>query len=229
MNGYITTREAKKILKVNEDTLRRWADSGKIPFIRTPGGQRLYDVQQYFSRATSIATPFEPPKTQENSKESICYCRVSSQGQKDDLKRQIAYMQERFPSHRIVSDVGSGINFKRRGLRTVLEMACKRQLSQVVVAYRDRLCRFAFELFEWIFLSNGVQLVVLNESVESSEQAELAEDLLAIINVFNCRVNGRRKYTKKETFKEDRSTEEGSFEAKEDGSKCDEEGEIKTF
>jgi len=70
-------------------------------------------------------------------------------------------------------------------------------VQQVVVAYRDRLCRFAFELVEWILQLHGVELLVLHQNVESSGQSELAEDLLAIINVFNCRVNGKRKYTKR--------------------------------
>ncbi|NBO39784.1 IS607 family transposase [bacterium] len=127
-------------------------------------------------------------------KESICYCRVSSHGQKEDLERQVSYMQERFPGYRIIRDIGSGINFKRRGLRTILELACKGYVSEVVVAYRDRLCRFAFELVEWLLSLHGVKLVVLNEDLEGSESGELAEDLLSIVHVFNCRIQGRRKY-----------------------------------
>ena len=184
MNAYyVTTREAKKILGVNEDTLRKWADNGLFPSIKTPGGHRLYSISQFLNRTE-----------EKNSKENICYCRVSSQGQRDDLQRQIQYMQEKFPEHKIISDIGSGINFKRKGLRSILEMASKGLINEVVVAYRDRLCRFAFELVEWILHLNGVKLMVLNKEMESSKSNELAEDLLAIINVFNCRVNGRRKY-----------------------------------
>mmetsp|Transcript_9767 Transcript_9767/g.29585 ORF Transcript_9767/g.29585 Transcript_9767/m.29585 type:complete len:144 (+) Transcript_9767:2038-2469(+) len=119
-------------------------------------------------------------------------------------------MQERFPGHRIVTDIGSGINFKRKGLRTVLALASKGSIDEVVVAYRDKLCRFAFELVEWILQTHGVKLLVLNDSLESSssDQSELAEDLLAIINVFNCRVNGRRKYKKSEKNPEKKETSE---------------------
>jgi predicted site-specific integrase-resolvase len=131
----------------------------------------------------------------------ICYCRVSSQGQKDDLQRQISFMRDHFPNHTIMSDIGSGINFKRKGLRTILEQSCKGLVEEVVVAYRDRLCRFAFELLQWIFQCHGVKLVVYNNGVEDEstgpDNGELAEDLLAIINVFNCRVNGKRKYQRK--------------------------------
>ena len=113
-------------------------------------------------------------------------------------------MQEKFPEHKIISNIGSGINFKRKGLRSILEMASKGLINEVVVAYRDRLCRFAFELVEWILHLNGVKLVVLNKEMESSKSNELAEDL-AIINVFNCRVNGRRKY-KSNTEDKERKT-----------------------
>lgn len=154
--------------------------------MRTPGGKRLYAINEFVGRQG------ESPK--EPQKEDVCYCRVSSTGQKEDLQRQVAYMQERFPGHRIITDIGSGINFKRKGLRTLLELAFKGHLREVVVCYRDRLCRVAWELFEWILCTHGVKLVVLNQAVEGSSNTELAEDLLAIIQVFNSRVNGRRKY-----------------------------------
>ena len=190
--GYITTKEAKRILGVKEDALRKWADNGLFPSIRTPGGQRLYNINKFLAERGVVQQ--QPEEIKEQQK--FCYCRVSSQGQKDDLQRQVAFMQEKFPNHKIITDIGSGINFKRKGLRSILELASKGCVSEVVVAYRDRLCRFAFELIEWIFQLNGVKLLVLNESMESSGQSELAEDLLAIVNVFSCRVNGRRKYSK---------------------------------
>jgi predicted site-specific integrase-resolvase len=187
MNGqFVTTRVARTTLNVNSSTLREWADNGLIKSIRTPGGTRLYDVNEYIQR-------FQQQPKEEN-KVSICYCRVSSNGQKEDLKRQVSKMQQEYPNHRIITDIGSGINFKRQGLKTILELTFARQLEEVVVSYRDRLCRFAFELLEWIFHQHGVKLLVLDSNMDSSTNSELAEDLLAIVNVFNCRVNGRRKY-----------------------------------
>ncbi len=203
--SFVPLRVAKKVLKVNECTLRKWADEGIIHSIRTPKGTRLYNIDKYIKNSE---TGSEETDTA-NQSISVCYCRVSSAGQKDDLQRQIQYMQERFPEHRIIKDIGSGINFKRSGLRSILELAMSGALKQVVVSYRDRLCRFAFELLEWIFSHNNVELVVLNATVESSESAELAEDLLSIIQVFNCRINGKRKYKKtKESIKEVESSEE---------------------
>lgn len=190
---FITTKKAKEALGVNEATLRRWADNGLFPSYKSPKGTRYYQVDQF------LKTQSETDKIESNSKQKICYCRVSSKNQKDDLQRQTLYMQTAFPKHRIITDIGSGINFKRPGLRTILELAGKGDVEEVVVAYRDRLCRFAFELIEWILQTNDVKLLVLHEAMDSSEQSELAEDLLAIINVFNCRVNGKRKYKKEKT------------------------------
>ena len=160
---YISTAKAKQILGVSEDTLRKWADGGMFPSIRTPRGTRLYNVSKFINNQLSI-------KEDEREKESYCYCRVSSQNQKDDLQRQIQYMQEHYPNHRIVSDIGSGLNFKRKGLRSLIELATKGGVGEVVVAYRDRLCRFAFELVEWFFQIHQVKVVVLNKEVDSSKE-----------------------------------------------------------
>ena len=199
MNGkqrqFVPLRVARAKLGISGVTLRDWADRSLISSIRTPGGKRLFDVDGFVANKYGETT-----QAKDDTKQSICYCRVSSVGQKDDLARQIDHMRSRFPNHRIVSDVGSGINFRRRGLRALLELVCSGGVSEVVVAHRDRLCRFAFELLEWLFHHHSVQLLVLNENVESaslSNSGELAEDLLAIINVFNCRINGRRKYGKR--------------------------------
>jgi predicted site-specific integrase-resolvase len=194
MHGFVTTKEAKKTIGVTDYTLRKWADAKLFPSIRTPTGQRLYNISKYVeSNKSGFGDDIE---TEEKKK--IVYCRVSSVGQKDDLQRQVDYMQSKFPNHTCIKDIGSGINFKRKGLRTILELANKGMVSEVVVAYRDRLCRFAFELVQWFFQINGVKLVVLHEQMDSSKESELAEDLLSIINVFNCRINGKRKYNKRD-------------------------------
>jgi putative resolvase len=185
---FIKSKEATKILKVDPSTLRRWADTKKIEFIRTPGGARLYNIKSL--------QPQELLKTVQNEKVSYTYCRVSTQGQKDDLGRQVSFMQNKFPNHKVITDIGSGINFNRKGLKTILEACLQGAVQEVVVAYKDRLCRFGFELIEWIFREHGVKLVVLNQEATSPEE-ELSRDLISIINVFSARINGRKKYKTK--------------------------------
>ena len=179
---YLSSRKACGILGVHETTLRRWAETGKIKFIRTASGQRKYDVDDYLGNA-------QPERT-------ICYCRVSSAKQRDDLDRQVVFMQEQFPKAEIIKDIGSGINFKRKGLLSILESALLGHKLRIVVAYKDRLGRFGTDLIKWVLERNGGELLVLNHSELSPEQ-ELTQDLLTILHVFSCRMHGLRSYRNK--------------------------------
>lgn len=176
---YVPTREYQKYHKVSATQLRAWADAGKIDSIRTPGGSRLYRFP--------VATESETVEQKD-----IIYCRVSSHKQRADLQRQKDYMVALFPEYKIVEDVGSGINWKRPGLLSILDDAIRGRVRTVAVANRDRLCRFAFELLQHLFEELGVRLVVVDGA--ESEERELADDLLSIVQVFCCRRNGRRKY-----------------------------------
>ncbi|PMB32376.1 IS607 family transposase, partial [Fischerella thermalis BR2B] len=130
----------------------------------------------------------------------VCYCRVSSTKQRDDLDRQIAYMQSLYPEAEIIKDIGSGINFKRKGLQTLLDRLMRGDKLTLVVACRDRLCRFGFELIQYMVEQNGGQIVVLENTIHCPE-SELTSDLLSILHVLSCRMHGLRKYSKK--IKED--------------------------
>ena len=176
---YVPSRKACLELGVHANTLRRWADEGKIRYIRTASGQRRYDCSSVEQNSIT--------------KKNYCYCRVSSSKQKDDLERQVQFMQSKYPDHTVLKDVGSGIDFKRKQLLFLLEECAMGRVGEIVVAYRDRLCRFGFELLEWFFSKNSVKLVVL-EQQELSPQQELVADLLSVITEFSCRVHGLRKY-----------------------------------
>lgn len=179
----LPSRKAAIKLGIHPNTLRSWEASGKIKAIRTASNQRLYDISSVLGEENSI-------------KKRICYCRVSSYKQKDDLQRQVDYLTNKYPNHEVITDIGSGLNFKRKGLQTILECAMRGTIEEVVVAYRDRLCRFGFELVQWIIEKNKGKLVVLDE-VQMSKEEEFAEDILSIIHVFSCRINGQRKYKTK--------------------------------
>jgi putative resolvase len=189
---YQGTHAVKQVLEVCGATLRQWADSGLITSFKTPGGKYRYLIDNIIS-GSSADSRTEEPQRPATEKLKFCSCRVSSLGQKADLDCQAQYMQSRYPEHTIIRDIGSSINFKRKGLQTILELAFRGRLEEVKVAYRVRLCRFAYELVAWIFHQHGVRLVVLNEEVGGCK-AELSQDLLAIVQVFRCRVNGKRKY-----------------------------------
>lgn len=151
---------------------------GKILTIRTPGGQRRFCVEEY-----------EP----EDNLQIILYARVSTTSQKDDLKRQVDYLQSIYPKAELITEVGSGLNFKRRKFLSILERILKSDISILVVAYSDRLVRFGFPLIEWLCKKAGCKLVVLDERKLSPEQ-ELVEDILSILHCFSSRLYGLRKY-----------------------------------
>ena len=183
---YVKLSEASKQLGLHANTLRKYADDGTIPSYKTPSGQRRFDVEAYL-RSESLSNEYI----------QICYCRVSSYKQKDDLERQIAFMQKSYPKAQIVKDIGSGINFKRKGLRSILERVLRGDKLEVVVAHRDRLARFGFELVEFLVEQNGGKVVVLSRSSTHSPEEELTKDLLTILHVFSCRMHGLRKYRSK--------------------------------
>lgn len=180
--SYVPLRKAIETLGLHPNTLRKYADRGKIKSIRNEAGQRLFDCNSYIKGATRTAV--------------ICYCRVSSPKQKDDLLRQEAYLLSLYPEAEVIKDIGSGINFKRKGLRSLLDRLLRGDQFILVVACRDRLLRFGFELIEYLVQSNGGKIVVLEQPVHCPE-SELTADLLSIIHVFSCRMHGLRKYGKK--------------------------------
>jgi predicted site-specific integrase-resolvase len=70
--------------------------------------------------------------------------------QKDDLERQIenvkTYLTAQGKPFEIISDVGSGINYAKKGLQELIRRIERNEVSKVVVLYKDRLLRFGIEL-----------------------------------------------------------------------------------
>jgi putative resolvase len=186
--GFIPLRKAVEATGLHPNTLRKYADEGKIRSIRNAAGQRLFDVDSFVNERKPQSDYF------------VCYCRVSSTQQRDALDRQVAYMQSLYPQAEIIKDIGSGLNFKRKGLQTLLVRFMRGDKFTLVVACRERLCRFGFELFEFMAEQNGGRVMVLSNPVHCPE-SELTTDLLSIIHVFSRRMHGLRKYGKK--IKED--------------------------
>lgn len=170
---------------ISKSTGRRWISSNKIIKQRKPSGHYLYLLPS--------SANFKIEKSANFFRKKIAYCRVSSIKQQDDLSRQIAFFQSQYPDYEIIKDIGSGLNFKRKGLLKLLELSNSGFVQQVVVSSKDRLCRFGFELVEWIFLQNNTKLLVL-EQVNKNPEQEFAEDILSILQVFACRWNGKRRY-----------------------------------
>jgi predicted site-specific integrase-resolvase len=136
---------------------------------------------------------------EELNKLKIIYVRVSSMSQKNDLERQKIYMQKRYPGYLLIEDIGSGLNFNRRGLRKIIKYAISGKIEELVVAYKDRLARFGFELIEDLIkeYSNG-RIIILNKNKDLEPEEELVKDMLQIMNIFTAKMNGLRKYKEKD-------------------------------
>ncbi len=178
--SYQKLRDAVRITGLHPNTLRKYADDGTIPSIRTPSGQRLFDIEAFIG--------------QHRDAQIIVYARVSSRKQTDALQRQVAYLKSKEPYAEVITDIASGLNFKRKGLKAILERSLQGHQLKLVVAHRDRLARFGFDLIEWLIERNGGQIVVLSKSHHTSPTDELLQDLLAILSVFTARLHGLRKY-----------------------------------
>jgi len=194
---YLRPEEASKLLKVTVRTLQLWEGKGKIKCVRTKGKHRRFLRTDVLSLLPSDKQPI--PKQR-----NICYCRVSTPSQKEDLERQVEYFSGKYPNHEIIKDIGSGINFKRKGFNSILESAIKGDVGEVVVTHKDRLCRFGFDLVRRIIEgdpSNG-KIVVLDKE-ETSPEKELVDDLLSIITVFSSRLYGLRSHSLKKKIKQE--------------------------
>lgn len=185
---YVTAGKATQILGVCFNTLQNWQRAGRIDGYKEEGRRWCYDVESYLKKEQEEHSP--TPRT------NVIYARVSSASQKSDLQRQSQLLRKKYPHYRLIQDVGSGLNFHRRGLLSLLELANQKKIGEVVVAYRDRLSRFGFELVEQVIRWGGGKVTVLYQK-DQSPQEELVEDLLSIVTVFSARVNGLRKYRKK--------------------------------
>lgn len=215
---YYSFKATRSILGVTPDTLRRWAQIGKLQTIRTPGNVRMFNKSSVENLIRTNCLAVKPKK------QAICYARVSSRKQMDDLERQVALFKDRFPDHLLVRDIGSGINWKRPGLRSILERASRGEISEIVVAHRDRLCRFGFELVEFV-LQNlfkcKLRILENNDASFKSSDSDLADDILSIVHIYSCRNMGRRRYTNtKQT-----TTQETNGEANEKDEETEEEEE----
>ncbi len=125
--------------------------------------------------------------------------------QKHDLARQIAYLREYYPDHILYKDVDSSLNWKRKCFKTLLELVLQGDVEEVVVTYQDRLCRLSFDLLKQIFKHFEARLIVLCKEANSSQEEELAQDLLSVVNVFVARNNGRRAAQLKSRRKKDKT------------------------
>jgi predicted site-specific integrase-resolvase len=205
MSKYISASTIQKTYEVSTATLRRWDEEKKVEAVRGPGGKRLYNADQ-------INQLFQKEEGQGRTKTRVCYARVSSEHQRGDLERQIEDLRKACPGREILSDIGSGVNFKRRNFQRLLERAFEGDIEEIAITYKDRLCRIGYDLVEFMLSKLGVKIKVMVPSespeTEGDSTKELADDLLSIVTVFVARYHGQRAAENKRRRKRERATQE---------------------
>jgi len=186
---YYSAKKVTQILGVTAQTLRNWDKEGKLkPTYVKSNGYRYYSEE-------AILSYTQERKTKKNLN-VIGYARVSSKKQSDDLERQVnnlkEYISSKYDSFDIITDIGSGINYNKPGLLKLIEKINMKEVDLIVVIYKDRLLRFGFELVEHFASLNNVKIEVLDK-VDKNQDQELVEDLVQIITVFSCKIQGKRK------------------------------------
>ena len=199
---FVKGKKASEILNVHQRTLYQWDKKGWIETKRTRGNMRLYNVDKYLRENNinnlsdeCICNNALHKLDKINNKLNLSYVRVSSYGQKDDLNRQLKLVKNKYPENIIIKDIGSGINLNRRGLRKIIDLAIKGKIETLVIAYKDRLTRFGYELIEDLIreYSQG-KIIIIQEKDDMEPEEELVKDVLQLMNVFVAKMNGLRKY-----------------------------------
>lgn len=189
MKNLVSISVAAKALGVTPLTLRRWEASGKLlPDHVTAGGTRRYDL--------SRLQPELHRKAALEARKTVAYARVSSHDQKADLERQAqvleAYCAAQGWTYEIITDLGSGMNYRKKGLQRLLDDIIADKVGRLVITHRDRLLRFGAELVFSICEIKDVEVVILNKGEDASFEEDLAKDVLEIITVFSARLYGAR-------------------------------------
>ena len=190
MDRFVGIGEAAVALGVSIQTLRRWEAAGKIAAEHTPGGHRRYDLAKL--------RPGQFRAERDATRKTVAYARVSSHDQKADLERQKQvlelYCAQQGWIYEVVADLGSGMNYHKKGLKKLLSAIIDGSVGRLVISHKDRLLRFGAELVFAICEAKNVEVVILNRGEDTSFEEDLAKDVLEIITVFSARLYGSRSH-----------------------------------
>ena len=192
--------DVSEMMGVNPDTVRRWEKEGLIKSERTPGGHRRYNEEEILRFKQSRQ------KVKLEDKKAVGYARVSTKNKKDDLERQKQVLElfcaAKGWRYTIIEDIGSGLNYEKKGLRELICLIETNQIHTLVLNYKDRLLRYGseilFEMCKW----HKVDVIILNDDENKTYEEELVEDVLSIITVFSAKLYGSRSHKNKRIVEE---------------------------
>ena len=210
----LSISEAAKLKGVSASTLRRWEAEGRLVPERTASGHRRYDLSQLLGIKSELSF-------------TVAYARVSSHDQKADLERQKQVLElfcaqngwlltkfyrwhhtVNFAQFQLIEDLGSGLNYNKRGLKRLIKLIADGQVERLVITHKDRLLRFGSELVFSLCEHFGCEVVIINRTEDSSFEEDLASDVLEIITVFSARLYGSRSHKNKKIIEELKSISE---------------------
>lgn len=185
MYRFLKIGQAAKALGVCVHTLRRWERNGSfLPDKKSPGGTRYYRADRLEGYPKQVST------------KTMCYARVSSHDQKKDLARQVEVLEHYCAAHgwdyEVIQDLGSGMNYKKKGLKKLLDAILEKKIQRLVLTHKDRLLRFGAELIFSLCEAHEIEIIIVNKGKETTFEEELAQDVLEIITVFSARLYGSR-------------------------------------
>lgn len=186
MDNWLSSKEFRNKYRISSATLWRRVHVGTVKT------KELYGTTYYLD---------EDPSSEASM--NIIYCRVSNTKQQADLKRQETILREYCVSNgiipdKVISDIASGMNENRKGLQELIGLVKDGKVKTVYVSYKDRLTRFGFDYFVYLFNLFGTEIKVVNLTSEEDFQQELTQDFISILHHFSMKLySNRRKELKK--------------------------------
>ena len=190
-------KDFAELLGVTVKTLQRWDRDGILKANRTPTNRRYYTYDQYLQ--------FKGIQTENDTRDTVIYARVSTRSQKDDLQNQVEFLKQFCNAKGIIvnqciEDFGSGLNYNRKKWNKLLDEVMSNKIKTIVISNKDRFIRFGYDWFEKFCEKFNTKIIIVNNETLSPNE-ELVQDIISILHVFSCRLYGLRKYKKQ--IKED--------------------------
>ena len=187
----VSIGKAANILGVSIPTLRNWDKAGKLtPSFITAGGTRMYDL--------ATLNLIKGKKSIVPDRYTLAYARVSTQSQKEELETQkevlTLYCSKQGYRYKLLSDIGSGLNYTKAGLNELIELLCSGQIERLVLVHKDRLLRFGSEIIFKLCNIHDVEVEIINIGDELNPNEEIVKDVLEIITLFSEKLYGKRSH-----------------------------------
>jgi putative resolvase len=200
----MNAKEVLKALKVTRQTITRYVKIGIIKVRKLPNGFYDYDKNSVYSLLNKNV-----PMS------NAIYCRVSTHKQKKDLENQEELLKEFCNKNGICindiyKDIGSGINFDRKGFQRLLNDILESKVDRLFITYKDRLSRISFGMFEGLFKRFGCDIIVLND-IDSDKmiEKEIFNEIIDLIHCFSMKVYSNRRKEKLKLVEKDLQLEVG--------------------